>query len=1011
MSRIGDLARRVRPLVPTPLANSAAEWREVVRSTTPSASRPRDLRRAAGAVALYRRLKGERAASRGPGRVSLASLRADLESGLAPGEVEPLGWVFSETEPALLRMRAGARAVYRLRDLPRPRFETRLSAEGPDLLFRVDVADAAGRRLGTVERRLAGPGEGTMAAISVVLPDAESLTLTLSLDATADASTATGLWLDPCLTAARRDAAPSPPRFPASTPPRARARPEAGGVGSRTRFSFLVPVHDPRPVFLDRALRSVIRQTEPGWELCVFDDASADPQVRELLAAAADGDPRIRVERSDEPLGISGATNRALTMARGEFVLLLDHDDEIAPDALAAIAQALEQFPDADIVYTDEATIDEANRWQGNFLKPAWSPAFFESNMYSCHLAALRRELVERAGGMRSEFDGSQDYDLILRLSELTDRVVHVPGVRYFWRHHPKSASAGAKPYAYDAAKRALEQHFERVGRPAQVTPMKLAGCYRRDPAPAPGAVAAVLAVTPGLDPGSVARCVSEAVLAGADEVILAAAAGPEAVSPAAAAETAARVVEGPAGASRAALLDLGAEASDADWVLLLPEPVEGARPDWLAELLTVAAADGVAVSGSIAISPAERIEHAGVAISDGLPLVADLDREHAYEDPDRFSATQNCVRDVSAASGTVLVARSVLSSLGGLGAGEIDQHAEVDFCLRARALGHRVVVTPHARVRRLAERSPAITNSLAELFEFQRRWWSPDTDPFYHPDYCRARATFVGAGQPEPDAAWRPPRVGDARPATETAPRGPRDELADAFLAGEGIEIGPLHSPLRLPPSASVRYVDRLPVTLLRRHYPELDELPLVEIDVGDEGERLETIADESQDFVIANHLLEHTEDPISAVGNWLRVLRPGGVIFMAVPDKRHTFDIEREPTTIEHMIRDYEEGPAGSRRQHFEEWARHVERVSEDRVSERADILEEIDYSIHTHVFTERTLLELMMACDRLVGPIEIEALRRNGLETLVVIRKPDPSLAPPEPAPAYETLPLPG
>jgi hypothetical protein len=109
--------------------------------------------------------------------------------------------------------------------------------------------------------------------------------------------------------------------------------------------------------------------------------------------------------------------------------------------------------------------------------------------------------------------------------------------------------------------------------------------------------------------------------------------------------------------------------------------------------------------------------------------------------------------------------------------------------------------------------------------------------------------------------------------------------------------------------------------------------------------------------------------------------------------------------------MIRDYEEGPAGSRRQHFEEWARHVERVSEDRVSERADILERIDYSIHTHVFTERTLLELLMACDQLVGPIEIEALRRYGLETLVVLRKPDPSAAPPRPRPAYATLPLPG
>jgi GT2 family glycosyltransferase/SAM-dependent methyltransferase len=1007
MSRIDDLARRVRPLIPTPLANRAAEWREVVRAT------PRNgVRQAAGALALYERLVREPGASRGPGRVSLAALRADLGYGAAPGEVAPLGWVFADGEPASLRMRPGARAVYRLRDLPSARLETRMLIEAePDsdatLRFRVEVADGEGRPLGAVERRLSDRGEGTIGALAVALPESASgeLVLTLALEAVGSPAPATGLWLDPCLTAARRDRAPSPPRFPASAPSRALPRRETRGPSPPARFSFLVPVHDPKPVFLDRALRSVIRQSDPGWELCVVDDASADPQVRELLAAHAESDPRIRLERSEEPLGISGATNRALAMAGGEFVLLLDHDDEIAPDAIAVIAQALERFADADFVYTDEATVDEANRWRGNFLKPAWSPAFFESNMYSCHLAAVRRELVERVGGMRGEFDGSQDYDLILRIGELSDRIVHVPGVRYFWRHHAKSASAGAKPYAYDAAKRALEQHFERIGRPAEVTPMKLPGCYRRDPAPAPGRVAAVLAVTPELDAGSIATCVAEARAAGADELIVAAA-GPEALP--LCAEVEATAVEGPSGASPAQLLDLGAQASDADWLLLLSEPVAGASPGWLAELLTAAAGEGVAIAAAIGVSGAGRIEQAGVAVADGLPLVADLERELAYDDAERFSATQNCVRDVSAASGPLLVDRATLDALGGLGQAGFDPNAEVDLCLRARELGHRVLVTPHARLRRLGDRSPA--TSLSELFEFQRRWWSPETDPFYHPDFCRQRATFIGALAPEPAAGWRPPRVGEAKPATETAPRGPRDELADVFLAGAGIEIGPLHSPLRLPPGASVRYVDRMPVTLLRRHYPELDELPLAEIDAGDDGERLATFADESLDFVIANHLLEHTEDPIAAIACWLRVLRPGGVIYMAVPDKRHTFDIEREATSVEHMIRDYQEGPEGSRRQHFEEWARHVERVSEDRVSERADILEQIDYSIHTHVFTERTLLELLMACDRLVGPIEIEAMRRNGLETLVVARKPDPGLVRPQPPAAYETLPLP-
>jgi GT2 family glycosyltransferase/SAM-dependent methyltransferase len=1020
MSRIGNFARRLGPLMPAPIVERAYEWRDITRAMMPSATWPRDLRRAAAATALYQRLEADSAADGGPGRVSLASLRADLDASTTPGEVDPLAWIFFDDEPASLWMRPGDRIVYRLRDSAGARVESRLVAEGhsdPDagLRFVVEIVAADGREPRRAERRLAGPGEGTIAAISVPLPDTghEELILSLALEATGEGSPGTGRWLDPCLTARRREPASSVARL--STSPPRRARIESGAVpgsargSERPRFSFLLPVHDPKPVFLDRALSSVLRQTDPGWELCLFDDGSVDPVVRELLAAHVDSDPRVRVARSDTALGISGATNRALAMADGEFVLLLDHDDEIAADAVASFVQALGQFPDADILYTDEATVDEANRWQGNLLKPAWSPAFFESNMYSCHLAAIRRELVERAGGMRSEFDGSQDYDLILRLSEGTDRIVHVPGVRYFWRFHPESASAGAKPYALDAARGALEEHFERIGRPADVSPMRLAGCYRRQVSPAAGRVVAVLPVTPELEPGSIATCVAEIRAAGADELVLAAA-GSAGVAVCEAAGGDAKVVEGPAAATRAQLADLGASASDAEWILLVAEPVEGASPDWLAELLTAANGERIAIAGSLGISPSGRIEHAGVAIAAGVPLVAELDHELAYDNPDRVSATQSCVRDVLATSGTVVVSRAAFESLGGLSPAGLEQHAEVDLCLRALARGDRVVVTPHARLRRVVERSSAATTSLRELFEFQGRWWSSDTDPYYHPSYCRQRATLSSPHRPEPGGAWRAPRSGDAKPATETAPPGPRDELADTFVVGEGIEIGPLHSPLRMPPAASVRYVDRMPVTLLRRHYPELDELPLVEIDVGDDGEQLATIEDESQDFVVANHLLEHTEDPISTIANWLRVLRPGGVIYMAVPDKRHTFDIDREPTPVEHMIRDYEVGPEGSRREHFEDWARHVERVSEERVGERADVLQRIGYSIHTHVFTERTLIELLVACDRLVGPIEIEAMRRNGIETLVVLRKPDPAAAPPEPPRAYETLPMP-
>ncbi|MGB7552188.1 MAG: methyltransferase domain-containing protein, partial [Chromatiaceae bacterium] len=155
---------------------------------------------------------------------------------------------------------------------------------------------------------------------------------------------------------------------------------------------------------------------------------------------------------------------------------------------------------------------------------------------------------------------------------------------------------------------------------------------------------------------------------------------------------------------------------------------------------------------------------------------------------------------------------------------------------------------------------------------------------------------------------------------------------LALNYLVGDGLEIGGLQRPLAVGKSAKVKYVDRMPVSELRRHYPELASIDLVEVDIIDDGERLETIADFSQDFVIANHFIEHCQDPILFIKNMLRVLRNGGIIYLAIPDKRYTFDRNRPDTPVEHMVRDYSEGPEWSRKQHFLEWARCVNNISDE-------------------------------------------------------------------------------
>ncbi len=217
------------------------------------------------------------------------------------------------------------------------------------------------------------------------------------------------------------------------------------------------------------------------------------------------------------------------------------------------------------------------------------------------------------------------------------------------------------------------------------------------------------------------------------------------------------------------------------------------------------------------------------------------------------------------------------------------------------------------------------------------------------------------------------------------------RRELAKRYLHGSGLEIGALHNPLPLPPAATVRYVDRMDCAGLRSHYPELAAEPLVEVDIVDDGETLPSQPDSSADFVIANHFIEHTQDPLGTIANHLRVLRPGGIHYLAVPHRRRTFDADRPPTSLEHIVRDHREAPAWSRLIHQEEWARLVDKTPAAEVAARVQELEQSNYSIHFHVWAPREFRALLgYARNELQLPFAIETLRPNGWEFIAILRR---------------------
>ena len=216
------------------------------------------------------------------------------------------------------------------------------------------------------------------------------------------------------------------------------------------------------------------------------------------------------------------------------------------------------------------------------------------------------------------------------------------------------------------------------------------------------------------------------------------------------------------------------------------------------------------------------------------------------------------------------------------------------------------------------------------------------------------------------------------------------RHAVAATYLMGDGIEIGALHNPLKVSEKARVRYLDRMPVDDLRRQYPELAKENLVDVDIVDDGEHLTTVADESQDFVIANHFVEHSQNPLLAIANMFRVLKVDGVLYIALPDKRYSFDVGRPVTSLDHLKRDFEEGPEWSRKGHFEEWAWLVSKLENPEEREKlVNKLMAMDYSIHFHVWSQKEMIELVQYLQT-IHPFEIELMLNSGKEHIFILRK---------------------
>ncbi len=519
-----------------------------------------------------------------------------------------------------------------------------------------------------------------------------------------------------------------------------RMRDESRRWATRPLVSVILPVFNPEDAWVEDAVQSVLDQSYEQWELCLVDDCSSKPGVRDLLERFAARDARIRLTFREQNGGISAASNTALEVATGDYITLLDHDDVIEPHALHMLVARLQSEPELDFVYCDEDKISPDGERIDPFFKPEWSPELLLSLNYITHMALVRRTIIETIGRFRSETDGAQDFDLFLRCTEVTDRIAHVPEVLYSWRQVPGSAalSIDSKPWAYPAGRRAVRDALQRRGIAATVDDGPFTGSYsvHRSLTHQPS----VAILIPTRDRSDLlARCldsIDALSTYGNRSVTILDNDSRSGRTQRFFEQRGLRVVPAPGPFNFSRIVNIGVAAVEADYVLLLNNDVVVETPGWIEVLLEQAVDEGVAAVGALLLYPDGRPQHQGVTV-DGGPGLGPFNLKVPIEFLD-LPACWPVPREVSAVTGAcMMVPTAVWRELGGFDEHLAVSYNDVDFCLRARARGYRVVYTPRARLVHEESATRGTLHPRAEQELFSERWLAGagHKDPYTTPN------------------------------------------------------------------------------------------------------------------------------------------------------------------------------------------------------------------------------------------------------------------------------------
>ena len=516
-------------------------------------------------------------------------------------------------------------------------------------------------------------------------------------------------------------------------------------------FSIVMPVYNVEIKWLDKAIESIEKQNYKKWEICIADDCSTKQEVREHLSAMKNS--RIKIKLLEKNQGISGATNAAAALASGEYILLMDNDDELAPSALHEFYQKIKK-EGSEIIYSDMDIIDVKGKTRDPLCKPDWSPDLFLSQMYLGHLIGFKKSLFEKVGGFRGEFNGSQDYDLLLRMTEMTDKIGHVPEILYHWRDLPSSTAANpeSKPYAQTAGLNAIQEHLDRVYGKGAATANETENLFVYDVRYHMNEEPKVSIIIPIKDHADLLKAAIDSIFAKTtyknfeiiilnnnsereetftylkkvkeehDNVI---------------------VKDAAFEFNWSRLNNYGMKFATGDVYVCLNNDVEVIEPEWLTRLVEKAIRKDVGVVGGLLLYEDNTIQHAGVVI--GMGGWAD----HVFKGmkPQHYGSpfvSPMVTRNVSAVTGACLaVSKATIEKIGGFDEKFIVCGSDIELALRANQHGLVNIYDPNVRLyhyeskSRDASKIPQIDFDLSDqMYKTYRK----NGDPYYNRNldyYC----------------------------------------------------------------------------------------------------------------------------------------------------------------------------------------------------------------------------------------------------------------------------------